>query len=280
MEISIMLLKIKRTLLNLIYLNLVILNLSFGSALYSLETGAKSTAATHTPTASLYSSHSLFPFGHTAGHTIKTVPAKHVTTTADTTATSSPHYRCFDIGMGASVGLGAGYFMSKSNPRTALLLTATSLATATCAGIFFDNYHTEVTHLKAGFREIAAIKAAQATQHDLLATARKDICASKELIETTFGVTAATNQRLQALAAQQELNKLTVSKLDSSVKTTQAQVSQVLAQTQTHLVSKITTQAQITDSWFERVFGKDKAATTDSATPERRIFDNYSERWN
>lgn len=236
-----MLLKIKHILLNLIYLNSIILSLSFGSVLYSLETGAKSTTAAHTPTASFYNSHSFFPFGHSA---------KHVTTT-DTTATSSPHRSYFDIGMGVGVGLGTGYFMGKSNPRTALLLTATSLAAATCAGIFFDNYRTEVAHLKTGFKEIAEIKAAQATQHDLLATARKDICASKALIETTFSVTDATSQRLKALAAQQEVNKTAVSNLDSSVKNTETQVSKVLAQTQANLVKKITTQEQtLSDNWF------------------------------
>lgn len=238
---------------------------------------------------------SLFPYGHHVGHVITTTKATHAAITSgvsanpDTNPTATFAHSYTDLGLGAgaglSVGFGTGYFVSKGNPRTALLLTATSLAATLGAGAFLDSYHQEVKHLRAGFKEISAIKQAQDTQQQLLVTARHDVGTSKALIETTFGVTAATSQRLKDLAEQQALNKLEVSKLDTSVKTTHAQVSDTLAKTQAGLVQKIITQdntltdAQKTsDSWLARIFGP-RTSTTETDTKETSALNSYSERW-
>jgi hypothetical protein len=320
----------KQLLLNLVNLVLLTVTLSVAQIANTIDTDHMtaqlltdmSAAATH----SAATRESLFPFGHHTDHIVTATKITHaIATPTDTTVTgistpsanptgpiSSKQFDIFDMGigisMGTGVGVGTGYFMNKGNPRTALCLTATSLATIMGTSAFLNHYRTEVKHLKAGFKEISEIKQAQATQAQLLTIAKQDVGASKTLIETTFGVTATTTKQLKDLAAQQELNQFHVRKLDTSIKYTSAQVSQTLAQTQANLVRKLTAQDQAltgaqttSDNLFKRVFGLDlnklfktsaetdasdtstgditTAGTTDSKTSERSPFDNYAERW-
>lgn len=248
---------------------------------------------------------SLFPFGHHADHVATVAKITHDATTPNIGPTSSRKFDILDMGMSTGAGLGAGYFMSKNNPRTALLLTATSFAAIMGTGAFLDHYRTEVRHLKTGFKEISEIKQAQATQAQLLTTAHHNVGASKALIETTFGVTAATTKQLQDLAEQSALNQQDMLKLDTSIQTTNQAVAEILAKTQANLVSKIKAQDQAltdgqttSDGLFKRVFGLDlnklfktrtetnandtspsDRTTPDSKPSERSMFDSYSERW-
>lgn len=177
---------------------------------------------------------------------------------AATNSTSTIMQRGTDLGLGASLGLGAGYCLSRSsNPRTAVLLTATSLAATLAAGAFLDSYRTEVQHLRTGFQEIAAIKAAQAAQQALLAKAHDEVRTSKILGEKTVELTTSTSKNLQELATQQALSKAEIEKLETDVSTTKKQVSRALAQTQTNLLTEIAAQTeakQTRERWYQKLF--------------------------